>query len=279
MTTVNRSLFLVLACSLWFVLALRDAAGPFHWVQGLCTDIIDLVWLRIPGFLWVGIVVLTSTIAFLGTVSALRQLVGARRVTAALARTEVTQQPEVLMRVAARVGVNGKLRLVRCRDFIAFCSGLLFPQVWISTAVIERLPPEELEAILRHESWHARRRDPLRVLFANAVRSAFFFFPPVQAAARSYVVERELGADAATIRDMQDECPLASALYRAVEIGLAKPPQLMAVGAFGMLDARIDQIVATANGTVQHPRPFGLFLPFIIASGVAIVLCLVFAIG
>lgn len=281
MTTLNRPLVLVLAaCCLWFVFApLRDAGGPLHWIQGFCTDTIGLVWMQVPGYLWLVPVLWTLALALLGTVSVLRQLVGARRVTAELVRTEVRRQPEVLMRIATRAGVNGRLRLVRSRDFMAFCSGLLFPQVWISTAVIDRLPADELEAILRHESWHVRRRDPLRVLFTNAVRSAFFFFPPVQAAARSYVTARELSADAATIRDMQDECPLASALYRAVEMGLARAPQQMAVGAFATLDARIDQLTGLANGEgfVRHRRLFGPLLAVVVAASSTIGLCLLFA--
>jgi Zn-dependent protease with chaperone function len=56
----------------------------------------------------------------------------------------------------------------------AFCAGLLAPRVYVSTAAVASLRPEELGAVLAHEGHHARLRDPLRVLVARTLSDALF---------------------------------------------------------------------------------------------------------
>jgi Zn-dependent protease with chaperone function len=53
-------------------------------------------------------------------------------------------------------------------DATAFCAGLLRPRVYLTEGVVRVLDPGALDAVLVHESAHARRRDPLRRLCVHA---------------------------------------------------------------------------------------------------------------
>jgi beta-lactamase regulating signal transducer with metallopeptidase domain len=83
---------------------------------------------------------------------------------------------------------------------IAFCSGLLRPSIYISTALIARLRPAELDAVLLHEAHHAHVREPLRRLLAVAVADAFFYLPLVRWWTSRRAERSELAADAVAVR-------------------------------------------------------------------------------
>jgi Zn-dependent protease with chaperone function len=56
---------------------------------------------------------------------------------------------------------------------LAFCAGLVRPRIYLSEGALGRLGTGELAAVVAHEAHHAARRDPLRILCARAVGSAF----------------------------------------------------------------------------------------------------------
>ena len=90
---------------------------------------------------------------------------------------------------------------------LAFCTGLLRPRVFVSSGALERLDEDELAAVIAHESHHAARRDPLRVLIARAIGDAY----SLRALPRREEALGELAADAAAVRS-GGAAPLAAAL-------------------------------------------------------------------
>jgi len=94
----------------------------------------------------------------------------------------------------------------------AFCAGLFRPTVYVSSSAVERLSERELDAVLAHESHHARVRDPLRILFARVLSDAVFFLPGVRQLGDRYQALAEVAADRAAVRAAGDRGPLASAL-------------------------------------------------------------------
>ena len=50
---------------------------------------------------------------------------------------------------------------------LAWCAGLWRPRIFLSSALVARLSEEDLDAVLAHESNHARRRDNLRRQLAH----------------------------------------------------------------------------------------------------------------
>ena len=78
---------------------------------------------------------------------------------------------------------------------LAFCCGLLRPRVFVSTGARQLLDEGELHAVLVHERHHARRRDPLRLLVARALRDAVFFVPVLTLCQARFSALAELAAD------------------------------------------------------------------------------------
>lgn len=121
-------------------------------------------------------------------------------------------------RTVARVAVVGRLeaansvRLVADSGPQAFCAGLLRPRVYISTGAVALLSADELAAVIEHESHHAARRDPLRLLIAQVVGDGFFFLPALRHLRTRYAALAELAADEAAIRRLGGPQPLASAM-------------------------------------------------------------------
>ena len=137
------------------------------------------------------------------------------RVAFSLARGIRTQR-----RFIARLPVGGerelagrRVRVIASARAMAFCAGLLRPRIYLSDGALARLRPTELDAIVIHEAHHAARRDPLRILVARAIGSAF--------GSREQALA-DLSADAAAVRRVGD-APLASALlaFDAEAAGIA----------------------------------------------------------
>lgn len=99
------------------------------------------------------------------------------------------------------------------RSALAFCAGLLRPQVYVSTETLRALTADELEAVIAHEQHHARQHDPLRVFIANVIADGLFFAPALRRVAERYSALAELAADRAAVRARRgDASSLASAL-------------------------------------------------------------------
>lgn len=96
----------------------------------------------------------------------------------------------------------------------AFCAGLLRPRIYLSTGTVENLSDGELEAVVAHESHHARYRDPLRILLARVLSEALFFLPALHNFGKSYSALTELAADETAVRSSGGPRYLASALLQ-----------------------------------------------------------------
>jgi Zn-dependent protease with chaperone function len=107
--------------------------------------------------------------------------------------------------------------VVRDRRPLAFCAGLLRPELFVSDTALARLREPELRAVIEHEAHHARRRDPLRLLAAQTAADAFGFLPPLRGLARSTAALADLAADAAAVAAVGTRAPLAAALLALEE--------------------------------------------------------------
>ena len=246
--------------------------GVYHSLQQFCLTALDIADAWVPLFPWIALVV-PLTLVLAGSVTAVRQTVATRRLVRALMRDEIVPIEEPLRQAADRAGILGRIRLVASPDFFAFCFGCLSPAVCISTAAVAELSPVELEAVLRHESWHVRRRDPLRVLVANALGSALFVVPIVRDLARHYTIKIELRADYAAVRAMGDAHPLAAALYRATTRTSMLSLQA-AVGAFNSTNVRIDQLLGEEGPPAFHARPLGALVSIIALVSLSLLFCM-----
>ncbi|MEZ0291633.1 MAG: M56 family metallopeptidase, partial [Solirubrobacteraceae bacterium] len=75
--------------------------------------------------------------------------------------------------LAQRELAGHPVSVVRDSRPLAFCTGLLRPQLFVSSGAVAALGEGELRAVVEHEAHHARRRDPLRLLAAQTAEDAF----------------------------------------------------------------------------------------------------------
>ena len=182
----------------------------------------------------------------LGLVSLLRQLLATAALIRSLLRRTVGA-PAAVAAVATRLGLAGRIDVVDDERPFSFCYWFLRPRVCLSTGLIDRLEPEEIEAVLLHERSHLRRRDPLRLVVARYFAAGLYVVPVVEDLVEHYTLEKELEADQDAVSALGDVRPLARALYKVlpdadrVDLGLLTP-----VGALSVTEARIDQLVSGA---------------------------------
>ncbi|MBN7798738.1 M56 family metallopeptidase [Parahaliea mediterranea] len=81
----------------------------------------------------------------------------------------------LLLRHLSRRGLGRHWRLVDSERPLAWCAGILRPQVYISRGLLATLNGEQLQAVLLHEQAHLQRRDNLR---AALLQWATVFWPP-----------------------------------------------------------------------------------------------------
>lgn len=174
-----------------------------------------------------------------GLVAALRQVQHTRRVVYRLRTYAAAPVPPALQAQAQRLRIAERLDVVVGGRAEAFCYGFLRPRICISTGLLAVLQGAEVEAVLRHERHHLRRRDPLRVLGWTLLRGACSWLTPYAAHAD---LVRELAADRAVIGE-QGRAPLARALLTLVNQPRDAQLRGLAVSGVSVTEARIDQLL------------------------------------
>lgn len=139
--------------------------------------------------------------------------------------------------LAEAVGIGERLRVLDGAAACAFCAGLLRPQVYVSRGLLSTLSPREVEAVLRHEAHHLRRRDPLRLFFLGLAQRLAAPLPVARVLLDRARVEIELAADRAALQQVPAEV-LASALIKVAGARPAIPP-LAAVASLTPDQARV----------------------------------------
>lgn len=188
----------------------------------------------------------------LGLSSLLRQL----HATLVLIRSLLARRIDVPGRVRAparRLGIDGRIDVVDDARPFSFCYWFLRPRICVSTALVRRLAEDELRAVLLHERYHLRHRDPLRLVIARYFAAGLYVVPVVEDLVAHFTLEKELEADEDAVSAMGDVRPLARALYALlpdadeVSLGLLVP-----VGSLSVTEARIDHLVE------GRPLPVGI---------------------
>ena len=179
----------------------------------------------------------------LGLVTLFRQILA----TAVLIRGLVAQKvalPSSVVVAASGLGLDGRIDVVADERPFSFCYWFLRPRICLSTALVERLDPDELRAVLYHERYHLRQRDPLRQVVARYFAAGLYVVPVVDELLAFHTLQKEIEADQEAVRASGDVRSLASALYKLlpdaddVSLGLLVP-----VSSLSVTEARIDQLV------------------------------------
>jgi beta-lactamase regulating signal transducer with metallopeptidase domain len=189
------------------------------------------------------VLVLATFGVTLGLTSLFRQFLA----TLSLIRTLLSRRVTVSRRVgdlAASLELAGRIDIVRDVRPFSFCYWFRRPRICLSTGLIRRLDDAELRAVLLHERYHLRQRDPLRLVIARYFAAGLYVVPVVEELVEYYTLQKEVAADQAAVRAMGGVRELASALFKVlpdaddVDLGLLVP-----VGSLSVTEARIEQLV------------------------------------
>jgi Zn-dependent protease with chaperone function len=155
--------------------------------------------------------------------------------------------------LARRELAGHPVSVVRDARPLAFCTGLLRPQLYLSSGAVAALGEGELRAVVEHEAHHARRRDPLRLFISGA----FARVPGVGALARRHETLTDLEADAAAVRALDGPGPLAAAMLALGDVAPERVDQLRGVGIdvrppAAWLAGALVVLAAALASTVQH---------------------------
>lgn len=179
----------------------------------------------------------------LGLSSLFRQLYATLKLIRSLLAERVAL-PSRVSAAARGLDLGGRIDVVDDPRPFSFCYWFLRPRICLSTGLVRRLDREELRAVLFHERYHLRHRDPLRLVVARYFAAGLYVVPVVEDLVAHFTFEKELEADQDAVAAMGTVTPLARALYRLlpdaheVSLGLLVP-----VGSLSVTEARIDHLV------------------------------------
>ena len=160
---------------------------------------------------------------------------------------------DMMRRMAARIGVTQRLRLVESSLVDApSVIGFLRPAVIVPISVLANLPPAQMEAILAHELAHIRRGDYLVNFFQCVIEVLLFYHPAVWWVSKQIRVEREHCCDDVAAA-LSDRVEYAHALV-TLETLRAEMPALAMGATGGELLGRIRRLVDPAT---TAPRSSG----------------------
>jgi beta-lactamase regulating signal transducer with metallopeptidase domain len=121
------------------------------------------------------------------------------------------------------------------------------PVVLLPSALLDRLEPEQLQAVLAHEREHIARRDNLTAHFQRLVEALFWFFPLVWWIGRRQVDERERACDEDVLDRGHDRAAYAEGILAVCRHAYAASSPATSAALSGDLTSRIRDILGSAR--------------------------------
>lgn len=163
--------------------------------------------------LWTGFAV-TRSLALVRSLQRIRQLIDGG----------FALPPEFVRRFRTFRAAQAGSRAVSLRVTTAFrgaCAvGYRRPSILVSSALTERLSPEDVEAVVLHEYAHLQRYDDWACLAQAVIRAALGLHPAVWWAMRQLDIEREAACDRLVVQRTQAPVAYVRALTAAADLTL-----------------------------------------------------------
>ncbi len=148
----------------------------------------------------------------------------------------------------------------------AFTMGLIHPVVYVSGGLTEELDEEELRAVLFHELYHARKRDPLRAFLLTFIKDMFFFLPLGGYLLERFFVAKELAADEGAVSMSASPFALAGALVKLLRV--KSTPLSFAIPIVdrrALVERRVKELLEPGSGKTSLPA--SIMIATIIMAG------------
>ncbi len=130
----------------------------------------------------------------------------------------------VLRSIDEKTGFRPQTYLIKSKKPVCLVQGLFKPSIIVSTAIINKLTEDELEAAMLHEISHLKTRDPLKRLVVEFIADWLFFIPMMRRLSLHLGYLQELLADSYASRISDKPVTLASAIVKIAsteKVGLA----------------------------------------------------------
>lgn len=102
---------------------------------------------------------------------------------------------------------------------MAITMGFLSPKIILTTGLISLLTSDELKAVIYHEEYHKKNRDPLKVFLLSLSSSILWYIPIQNWFLKTYRVIQEVLADKFAIKQQDTTVNLGSALLKMLKTG------------------------------------------------------------
>ena len=159
--------------------------------------------------------------------------------------------PEVSMDLPAPVRITSG-------DLTTGVFGILRPVVILPGKVMEVLEPQQLQAVLAHETCHVRRRDNLTAALHRCVEVVFWFHPLVWWLGANLLREREPACDEAVVDDGHEQGVYAEAILNACRLGVTARSAAVAASTGGDLCERLTSIMSERRSLPMSGERFTL---------------------
>ncbi len=251
MALLPYALLAVVSCGLLSVVAYDVGA---HGLHTLSTGLL-------PAAIAIALVVLGTGLAL---ASFRGQLLATRRLAEHVARLRLPL-PTALAQSAGPLA--DRIDYLDADEAFSFAYGTNRPRVAISRGLIEGLDQRQLEAVLAHESYHVRNLDPLKIVVARVLSTAYFFLPALGGLRARYAAACELAADRRAIHKF-GKAALAAALYHVVRgPEWAELTTAAAIGGPDFVDLRVAQLEADSEPRLEGV-PRGAMVTTLVVLGV-----------
>jgi Zn-dependent protease with chaperone function len=149
---------------------------------------------------------------------------------------------------------------------LAFCAGLFWPRICLSTGLLDALNDKELKAVLLHEAHHCRHYDPLRTLLADVLAGTLFFLPAVAEWRDMFLTSTECAADRYAIQ-LAGRPSLAGAIYKLITHpqAIRLSPALSGMSGFSATQTRLGQLLDDAS-LAHHFSPRSLLISSLVLT-------------
>lgn len=184
----------------------------------------------------------------------------------------------ILNHLATRMGVPvPRLAVCDSEHPLACLTGVRKPMIVLSSWMLASMDDAELEAILAHELVHLRNHDNLIAWLAAWLKEGVFYLPTANHAWAQFQGDREVIADAETVRVTGKPMALASALVKVWEQGLSvagQRPHVVASATahfggenHGAIEARVQRLLGSPSATLSG-SPFSTLSLMAMSTGV-----------
>ena len=142
--------------------------------------------------------------------------------------------------------------------------GHLKPLILLPTALVNNLPPEQIEAILAHELAHVRRHDYWVNMLQSLIEVIFFYHPAMWWLSSVVREEREKCCDDLAVSLCGNTLVYAKALSEAESLQHPAAPLVVAFAKRGGLLARIERLVSPRTSSTSTVTKVVTLVPMLL---------------